>query len=395
MFTSAESKEQDKAIQDELGNLFTEVRFFPDMSSHDGVEIAAVEMHDRYRFTNVVALSEADLLRAASLRERFGIDGPGYEQILPFRDKGLMKDMAQRRGVPVAEYCRVSNTTQLLDFIDQVGYPVVVKPLLGRGSANTYVIRSRDDLEQKAGQGIFPRTFGNTELLAEKFLFGEICHIDGLVLDGEIQVISPARYVNNCLNFVGGAFLGSYTLSDDNALCKRLKTFAADLVENVYPMPSNSLFHIETFVTPANDIVLCEIACRLGGNGINEEVRLSRGVDMKWEYLKREMGVSAAGEGVQRPSTGRLGGRLLIPPRDGVLVHTPQDCPVRNVSAYRNVGVPGARYEPMKMSNDEIASFLFHGSTEEEMLAIIGDLNGWFEKNTQWDEERCYESTAG
>ncbi len=132
--------------------------------------------------------------------------------------------------------------------------------------------------------------------------------------------------------------------------------------------------------------MLCEIASRLGGNGINEEVRLSYGVNMKLEWLRSQLlGVDACDVRETPQGLGhQVAGRLLISPRDGRIDAIPPECNDDFVLEYRVRGRPGGDYHAMNMSDDEIASFLLVGPNEAELRTRILALHEWFEQNTRW-----------
>lgn len=62
----------------------------------------ALALAKEYRITHVIAHHEADVALAAQLRERLGLDGAWSADITPFRDKVLMKQLAQQAGIEVA-----------------------------------------------------------------------------------------------------------------------------------------------------------------------------------------------------------------------------------------------------------------------------------------------------
>ena len=96
-------------------------------------------------------------------------------------------------------------------------------------------------------------------------------------------MVSPSRFIHTALEYVRDqSFLGSYVMGEDSPDRERLAAFATRVVE-AFPTPPACIFHLECFLQADGNVVLCEIACRLGGNGINEEVRLSYDVDMKLE----------------------------------------------------------------------------------------------------------------
>jgi hypothetical protein len=386
LFTGMGSDEHRARTESELGDVFAEIHFFDDLGTADRAELLALELHDQAPFTRVVATGEDDLYRAARLRELFGVPGPSSKDILVFRDKVEMKRRAAAAGIPVAPHAVVETMTDLARFARAVGFPIVVKPIRGMGSAETRVLRSDEDLSAFADGRPFGKCLGLPHMLAEKFVEGSLCHVNGLVLGGRIQVVSPSSFIRTALEYVREqSFLGSYVMGAENPDRERLCAFAARVLE-AFPTPRECMFHMECFLTASGEIVLCEVACRLGGNGINEEVRLSYDVDMKIEWLRSQLlgvgacRVRAAPEGLG----GRLAGRLLVSPREGRLEAIPAECNESYVLEYRPRGRPGAEYHAMNMSDDEIASFLLVGPDEAELRRRILALHEWFERNTRW-----------
>jgi biotin carboxylase len=387
LFTSCGSDENRARVVAELADIFRSIHFYDDLGTNDRVELDAIALHASAPFTRVVATGEDDLFRAARLRELFGVPGPSSSDVLLFRDKLLMKERAMSAGIPVATHSEVQTTTDLVAFVRDVGYPIVVKPIRGMGSADTYVIRSDAELASFADRRPFGSNLGLPHLLAEKFVEGALCHVNGLVLDGRMQVVSASRFIHTALEYVRDqSFLGSYVMGGENPDRARLTEFATRVLLEAFPTPSESLFHLECFLQPDGKIVLCEVACRLGGNGINEEVRLSYDIDMKLEWLRAQfLGVGACEVRTTPKRLGRqVAGRLLISPRSGRLEAIPETCDESYVLEYRTRGRPGCDYRAMNMSDDEIASFLLVAPHEAELKRRIVSLHEWFDQNTRW-----------
>lgn len=386
LFTSLGSEAHRERTRAELSDVFSSIHYYDDLGTNDRVELDAIALHEKKPFTRVVATGEDDLFRAARLRERFGVPGPSSADVLVFRDKVLMKKRAMAAGIPVARHSIVQTMTDVVSFAREVGYPIVVKPIRGMGSAETRVLRSDEELATFADLRPFGSNLGLPHLLAEQFVEGALCHVNGLLLDGRLQVVSPSRFIHTALEYVRDqSFLGSYVMGADNPDRQPLIDFATRVVR-AFPTPPECIFHMECFLRPNGDIVLCEIACRLGGNGINEEVRLSYDVDMKLEWLRSQfLGVSACAVRQSRKDLGgQLAGRLLISPRDGRLEAIPARCDEPWVLEYRARGQPGGEYRRMTMSDDEIASFLLVGPDERELKRRILALHEWFDQNTRW-----------
>jgi biotin carboxylase len=387
LFTSLGTEEHRARTRTELGDVFRSIHFFDDLGTNDRVELEAIALHAQSPFTRVVATGEDDVFRAARLRELFGVPGPSSADMLVFRDKLLMKRRAMAGGIPVAQHAEVQTMTDIVSFVREVGYPIVVKPLRGMGSAETRVLRSDADLAAFADLRPFGSNLGLPHLLAEKFVLGALCHVNGLILGGRMQVVSASRFIHTALEYVRDQkFLGSYVMGAESPERERLAAFASRVLLEALPAPPECLFHMECFLPPDGSIVLCEVACRLGGNGINEEVRLSYDVDMKLEWLRSQfLGVEACHvRTTPQPLGKQLAGRLLISPRDGRLEAVPLECNEPYVLDYKTRGRPGNDYRRMTMSDDEIASFLLVGPDEAELRRRILALHEWFDQNTRW-----------
>jgi biotin carboxylase len=386
LFTGTGSEEHRARTKTELGDVFEAIHFFDDLGTADRAELLAIELHETFSFTRVVATGEDDLYRAARLRTLFGIAGTSPEDVLVFRDKAQMKRRAEAAKIPVARHAVVETMTDVARFARDVGFPIVVKPVRGMGSAETRVLRDAEDLARFADKRPFGKSLGLPHMLAEKFVEGSLCHVNGLVLGGRVQVVSPSAFIGTALEYVRDQrSLGSYVMGASHPDRARLIAFATRVLE-AFPTPPECMFHMECFLTPQGEIVLCEIAARLGGNGINEEVRLSYDVDMKIEWLRAQLlGVDASRVRTTPKDLGnRLAGRLLISPRAGRLEAIPTTCPEPWVLEYRTRGRPGTDYQTMTMSDEEIASFLLVGSNEDELRTRIHSLHEWFDRNTRW-----------
>jgi len=237
LFTYRGSEEHRARTQRELAGIFASIHYFDDLGTCDRAELEAIALHDSMHFTRVIATGEDDLYRAARLRELFAIPGPPANDVLCFRDKLMMKRRAMAAGVPVAEHTVVQTMTDVVAFVRLVGYPIVVKPLRGMGSAETHVIRSDAELAAFADRRPFGKNLGLPHLLAEKFVEGALCHVNGLILGGKMQVVSPSRFIHTALEYVRDQkFLGSYVMGDESPERERLCAFDNGINTPCFPL---------------------------------------------------------------------------------------------------------------------------------------------------------------
>ncbi len=229
-----------------------------DTAVHDAVR----RLRAHHDVTRVLALAEVDVERAAGLREELGLPGQRPESARAYRDKVLMKEYARAGGIRVPAFAPVHDEAEVLAFMAAHPGPVVVKPRDGSGSTGVTVLHRPEDARAVAER---VRSGGHE---AEEFVTGRFCHVDALHVGGEFVVSVPSVYTDGgCLSHWTDSGNGSWTLEAGDPLHARLVEETRRLVTALPPAPA--LFvHAEFFVTEAEEIILCEIAGRVGGTPI-------------------------------------------------------------------------------------------------------------------------------
>lgn len=112
----------------------------------------------------------------AKLRTDFNITtGPHIEDMTAVKYKSKMKANYEKAGVPTAQYHLVSTWEAGKEFVNRVGYPVIVKPDNGVGASNTYKLKNDDDFNA------FYADLPSVPYIMEEFVNGEVCSYDALV----------------------------------------------------------------------------------------------------------------------------------------------------------------------------------------------------------------------
>lgn len=369
-----------KQYEKEFLNGYSKVFSFENYDFNNAVEFMALKLHEETPYRFVIATAERDILRAAKIREYLGLDGQSWESALAFRDKVKMKRLLSQAGIRVPQYAYLESVIDLYRFIVEHGYPVVVKPVDGMGSRNTEILHSDEDAIRYLEHGLTPG------LEVEEFIEGEMYHVDGLVLDGELKLCWPSKYLNHCLAFQDGSYLGSYLLSPTNPLTQRLQHYVSSIL-NILPTPTHTSFHAEVFHTPQDELILCEIACRTGGSRICEEYRQAFGVDLTGFAVQAQCGLP-----VKVPERVREGkgpktqyGFIGIPPKQGVFLRAPEKDELPDwVVEYRLLSEPGKRYDGPHTSVDYSVTLLVKGETEEQVQERLQEMAQYFDQKMQW-----------
>jgi len=160
--------------------------------SDTGQVLAAVA--DLMRATaidQVECLWEPYMLLAAGIRERFGLAGMTVTQTEPFRDKELMKRRLDAAGIRTPHHASTSTVSGAWEAAERIGFPLIVKPIAGAGSADTYRVDDAAELDA-ALQAVrhVPQISVEEFVEAEEFTYDTIC-AGGRILFDNICLYRP------------------------------------------------------------------------------------------------------------------------------------------------------------------------------------------------------------
>jgi hypothetical protein len=129
----------------------------------------------------VECLWEPYMILAARIRESFGVPGMTVEQTVPFRDKERMKQAIDAAGIRTPWHVSATTVAAVWEAAEQVGYPLIVKPIAGAGSADTYRVDSASELAE-----VLPLLRHVPEVSVEEFIDGEEFTYDTVCADGSV-----------------------------------------------------------------------------------------------------------------------------------------------------------------------------------------------------------------
>lgn len=131
---------------------------------------------------------------AARLRERIGLPGMSVADAIAFRDKGVMKQRVEAAGLRTPRSVRSTTRDGCRAAADQIGFPIIVKPIAGAGSADTYRIENHAELEDALA-----RLGHVAEVSVEEFIDGDEFTFDTICADGRILFQNVCEYRPNPL----------------------------------------------------------------------------------------------------------------------------------------------------------------------------------------------------
>ena len=141
------------------------------------------------------------LERDARLRTDFNITSGFHTEDIPrIKFKSGMKEYYLKAGIPVARYHLVNDWDGAMNFINEVGYPVVAKPDNGVGASDTHKIKCEADLADFFGNKI-----EGIQYIMEEFVNAEVQTYDAIIgkngeplfETGNVSFMSIMDIVNN------------------------------------------------------------------------------------------------------------------------------------------------------------------------------------------------------
>jgi len=244
------------------------------------------------RFDRIVALDEFDLETAALLREHMRLPGMGETATRFFRDKLAMRVKAKQAGVAVPEFTGVFNYDDLRAFMGSVPGPWLLKP---RTNASAIGIKPIDDPEQLWR---LLDTLGDlqTHYVLERFVAGEVYHVDGVSWKGNIFFAAPHKYGQPPMQTMhkGGVFT-TRSLAPDSDDAKGLTAIHAATLKALGMV--SGVTHTEFIKSRADGrFYFLETAARVGGAFIAELVEFSKGLNPWKEWARIEIATATGTE---------------------------------------------------------------------------------------------------
>jgi formate-dependent phosphoribosylglycinamide formyltransferase (GAR transformylase) len=159
------------------------------LAAEDAVLGTVRELARQVRIDRVECLWEPYMLLAARLREELGLPGLTVAQTVPFRDKERMKQLLDAAGLRTPWHVAAETVAQVWAAADRVGFPLIVKPIDGAGSADTYRADSAADLD-----AVLPMVRHVPRVSVEEFIDAEEFTYDTICADGNILFENVCQY---------------------------------------------------------------------------------------------------------------------------------------------------------------------------------------------------------
>lgn len=295
---------------------FDEIRYVDYLESVGTIREHILQILQSHSIVALLTPGENAIELGGQLRSEFGIPGMQRNQAEAVRNKWIMKQMLHQRGIRTSRTAIALQQQDYLRFSATYGFPIIVKPLSGYGSINTFKLSSMEELLHYLQH---TRKEQQRDLL-EEFIQGTEFHCDSIVCRGEVVFASVSQYLYNCLDIA--------TQQKPPASIAFPKGAETDVIHRIQDVNrqviaalgiNQSVTHAELFVTPEGEVVFGEIGARIGGSHVMPPcIKNTHGVDLFEAVTDLELGTYTF---TRQETSNKFTGMICFPSRAGVIQH--------------------------------------------------------------------------
>jgi len=289
------------------------------------------------KIDGVVTFWEESTLITAKIAERLNLIGIPYEVVLRTRNKFQFREFCHQNGIRAPKHKILLKRKDLDYAINELTFPVVVKPVYGSSSAFVVKVEEKEDLKGivsyvKNNVTTHPDSaeWDDLSIMVEEYIDGDEVDIDILLQNGKIKFYSMSdNYQTNEPFFVEVGQTIPSSLPENNQ--KELIEMAEEVLEKLNIL--NGVIHFEAKFS-SNGPVPIEVNLRMGGDEVYSFVKTAWGVDLVENAVKIALGEYIK---INKPTLPKkyLSGDYFLAEHSGVLSQLYID---QNLKKIKNLG---------------------------------------------------------
>lgn len=226
------------------------------------------------------------LLTAALVASKLGLAFGPVASALCSNDKYRQRELCHRAGIRQPPFHQVRTPEDALSAAEQIGYPVVMKPVDSRGTFGVTIVQNSSDLLEAYYDAV--SNSPSVTLICEKFIHGELVTVDGFCFSNGHQSLTIAsRRCDEGKKPVTKYI--SYPSNHSNELKIRLLSNHHNVARALGYQFGHT--HGEYIISANEDIYLVECANRGAGVYTSSTINpLITGIDLNEIYINQCLG---------------------------------------------------------------------------------------------------------
>jgi RimK-like ATP-grasp domain len=246
-----------------------------DLDQLVNASLALAEKHGS--LDQIVTTTETLLEPVARANEVLGLRGMGVSTVRRTLDKSLLKSVLARTGINTARGRVLTSHEVARRFVDEVGFPVVLKPLQGSGGLASWCIRDAKQLEL-ALELIQPSL--EKAVLAEDYLVGQELCIDTITIANEPRFHSICYYRPSILEALENPRIQWSCVMPRDTTGERYQDFIRQGLTAVRALSvGNAMTHMEGFLLREGGLCFVDATLRPAGARIAPMLAFAYDID--------------------------------------------------------------------------------------------------------------------
>lgn len=258
--------------------VFDDLIRLDDVDDSDQLIAAAREFATRAGGVDqLVTTTEMLLEPVARANEILGLQGIDVSTVRCVLDKSLLKSILGRAGIRVASHRVLTSNEDARRFLDEMDFPIVLKPLRGSGGLATWCIRTAEEMELTL-QGM--QISSESALLVEDYLRGEELCIDTITIANEPRFYSICYYRPSILEALENPQIQWSCVLPRDISGVRYQDFITQGLEAVRALSvGNAMTHMEGFLLHDGGLSFTDATLRPAGARIAPMLAFAYDID--------------------------------------------------------------------------------------------------------------------
>lgn len=238
-------------------------------------ENAVLEAAQKLKIDGIISdQAETPVRTQAFVANKMGLPGIGEDKAELFTNKYLMREKCREIGIDTIKYKLVDNVNDAAKFYEQIGKPMIMKPIDSAGSRGVVKIEAVQTIYDQFDYSKDASKTG--KVIIEEYIPGKELLIDGVVFNGIYQTLICGEYIKCNVPGVFSEYMGKYPAEITDNQLNEVNKLVKKIIEG-FGLPWGRT-HTEVKIND-NGIWLMETAARGGGRYISSGI-----VPMKTDF---------------------------------------------------------------------------------------------------------------
>ncbi|MBC3805618.1 ATP-grasp domain-containing protein [Acetobacterium fimetarium] len=233
----------------------------------------------------MTAATDYGVLSTAFIAQQMNLPGIKYDTAKVVKNKYLVRHLLYEKKIDdISQYYEISDIEDLSGIIENIHYPVMVKPCDGSGSKAVKRANSKNELKDACTEAINASLI--KKALIEDFIDGKEYGVDSFIYNGEVYVLGVmGKYMTSPPDYAELGHMMPSNLDIESRLREIVKNAVQVLGINF------GAVNMDVLVTKENRVCIVDVGARMGGNLIGSHIiPIKTGIDYMGSIIKASVG---------------------------------------------------------------------------------------------------------